>query len=490
MMPVTTFSQIFPRLRAAPSACLAGRDGSLTILSACMAAIVALAGLVAVDLARIDLAQQRLQSAVDAATLGSSRGMAEDDLDGNARKLFAANFPPGYLGAAVDDFTVQVSSDATGLQALTIVSTIDLPSITLSFGRRLGFGVKRLHASATAQRRVRTTELAMVLDNTGSLAGQPIKDLRTAAQNLSDTLFNGAEQVPGLYVAIVPYVATVNIGTQHTGWVVDPATRTTPPKAWSDYSPSTWKGCVRAESAPNDQTDATIAQSGKLTPFFWESASDNKWPQSGKVKETPANGNTGYGPNLGCGPPITPLTASRTVVNNAITKLDAWNRGGTMANVGLVWGWRALSPRWRGAWLNADGTPIPAAYPLDYNLSYNNKVIVLMTDGQNGWNSNDDSAYGRLNANTMGATSSNATSTINTRMLNACTALKNAGVVIFTVTFGSVDATTRTRYTNCASPTGMAQFPGQKYFNAPSGDDLRNAFKSIAGQLTELRLVK
>ena len=58
-----------------------------------------------------------------------------------------------------------------------------------------------------------------------------------------------------------------------------------------------------------------------------------------------------------------------------------WHRGGTMANLGLVWGWRVLSPRWRGLW---DGD-LPDELPLAYAEQNMEKVVILLTDGNNEW---------------------------------------------------------------------------------------------------------
>jgi hypothetical protein len=58
-----------------------------------------------------------------------------------------------------------------------------------------------------------------------------------------------------------------------------------------------------------------------------------------------------------------------------------WHRGGTMANLGLAWGWRVLSPRWRGLW---DGD-LADEMPLDYDEPNMEKVVILLTDGNNEW---------------------------------------------------------------------------------------------------------
>ncbi|WP_169728326.1 vWA domain-containing protein [Geminicoccus roseus] len=461
--------------------------------------LLGMAGLLALDVARIDLAQGRLQAAVDAAALAVTRDVASVTLEADARLIFEANLPRGYLGLVVEKFELSTSPGADGLQSLSLDVEASIPSAVLAASQAFGFTSKQLAVHASVARGTRTTELVMVLDNTGSMSGQPIQNLRSAARELSDILFKGQPHLPGLYVGIVPYVATVNIGKQHLDWIlpVQPGGLLPPLGisligSWQAYAPTSWKGCVMAQLPPFDMTDDTILTAGRFYPFYWASVLGglNVWPVLGKVLEVPQR-NDAYGPNLGCGPPITPLTSSRAIIEQAIDGLDAWNRGGTMANLGLVWGWRALSPKWRGFWRNADGSPISFSHPLDYDASHNTKVIVLMTDGQNGWYKDDYTAYGWPEANRMGTSKVNATEAINTRMASACTSLKNLGVVLFTITFGSVDEQTRTRFGACSSsPTQNPLFPGRKYFHAPTGEELRSAFSNIAGQLTELRLVK
>ena len=45
----------------------------------------------------------------------------------------------------------------------------------------------------------------------------------------------------------------------------------------------------------------------------------------------------------------------------------------------MVWGWRTISPRWRGLW----GGATPADMPFDRDEPLMDKAVVLMTDGEN-----------------------------------------------------------------------------------------------------------
>ena len=155
--------------------------------------------------------------------------------------------------------------------------------------------------------------------------------------------------------------------------------------------------------------------------------------------------------------------------------LSHWEGSGTVSSEGLMWGWRLLSP---GAPFT-DGKPYGEA----------DKVIVLMTDGMNmaaeqaGYATYTDyTAYGflthwRINP----ATYQSMHQHFNDRLLAACTNAKAAGITIYTVTFGNLSPEVRSLYEQCASKPPYA-------YSASTVTDLKDAFKSIAGSLTKVRL--
>ncbi|MGH6947803.1 MAG: pilus assembly protein TadG-related protein, partial [Kiloniellales bacterium] len=255
-----------------------------------------------------------------------------------------------------------------------------------------------------------------------------------------------------------------------------------------------WKGCVEARESPYDTTDDPPA-TAPFTALFWPSTAeqyggadgDNDWPP---IDAANAAENEGTGPNLGCGPPITPLIAEKSSVLDAIDEMEPWHRGGTMANMGLAWGWRTISPNWRGLW---DGAQ-PTELPLDYGTPLMDKVVILLTDGQNQWydwpdalpgNPNDDdypdadyTAYNRLSEGRLG-TASNGTANgiLNTRMASLCTAMKAQGIIMYTITFDLGDATTQDLYRDCATSPAH-------YHNSPTNDELTDIFRAIGNELS------
>ena len=280
-------------------------------------------------------------------------------------------------------------------------------------------------------------------------------------------------------------------------------------------------------SGPGDTPE--VVEHNSSVPATWGPylAGDNEWNPDGLESELKLDNdfyqNEGTGPNLGCGPAITPLVASKSTIQAAIDEMAPWHRGGTMANLGLAWGWRVLSPRWRGLW---DGD-LPEELPLAYEEPNMEKVIILLTDGNNEWydwpgpgdsacnnspprpfgglpgNNNFDpsttkcnqfrdlhpgadyTAYGRLSEGRLGTTNNGTARTvINNRMLALCTAMKDQDIIIYTMTFGPAPSTaTKDLYTSCATKPDM-------YFDAPTDSALQQAFVTIADELSALRIAE
>ncbi|MFO1106872.1 MAG: pilus assembly protein TadG-related protein [Amaricoccus sp.] len=415
------------------------------------------------------LLKSRMSKALDAAGLAAGRVAANDDVAQVARKYFDANF-----GEAADvtltDFKFELDSTKT---FVTLSAKATTPTV---FMQIFGQDQMLVAAQTVIQRQTTGMELALVLDNTGSMQDDnKFTGMQKAAHDLVSILYGPKSEIDNLWVSVVPFVAAVNIGSARTGWLAsgDKAIKT--PGAWA---PEKWKGCVMARSAPYDSDD-TPPSVQPFTSLLWPADSKyNVWSSS-KVVTSPLNSQSG--PNLACPTAILPLTAARASVDAAISAMSvAPKRAGTAGDIGVAWGWRTISPRWRGLW----GGTTPKTLPLDYKTELMDKVMVILTDGDNNLVTNDYSAYGYLKD--LGLTTSTARTMIDTRMAATCTTLKAAdkGVIIYTIVFGT-DTTTaaKTLLSGCASSPSM-------YFFAPDNATLAKAFNTIAGQLANLRIVK
>lgn len=427
---------------------------------------------VAVDSVAAYRVETRLQRSLDAAGLAAARAGLNVEPKDEALMFLETNFERDYSSAVIDHFDLQVTND----DEIIVEATYQHPN---AFMQLFGMPTTELGARSVIQRQVRGMELALVMDNTGSMrAGGRMDAMKLAATNLINIVFGAEEEHNNLWVALVPYSAMVNVGSEHTDWLASTDRVHTNP---SSFDPTTWKGCVMARGGGHDETDEPPSVA-PFESFYYASASDNVWPG---VNEANSAQNNGTGPNLGCGPTVTSLRSSKTAILAAIDEMQPWHRGGTTGNLGLAWGWRAVSPRWRGLW----PAPTPAQSPVDYDNSLVDKVVILLTDGQNqfydhgggGPSGSDMTAYGRLHDFGY-ATLALGRQEIDRRMARMCEQMKGAGIELYTVTFGSTpDDDTKALYRDCATSPG-------NYFHSPNNEQLQTAFRSIAGRMSYLRV--
>jgi hypothetical protein len=493
---------------------LADRRASAAPLVGLMAFVLLGATGLAVDTARGYLIKSKLSSAIDAAALAGGRDIEGDGVEARIRRYFDANFPEGYLGAELERFDIEFGPER---ETVTIAARVDLPT---TFMRIFGRDSMQVGASNRARRHARGLELALVMDNTGSMSWSEMSAMKEATRELVGVLYGEDDTAPNLWIALVPYTATVNVGTEHASWVDGIGDR--------DWWTADWKGCVEARPSPYDEGDATPAIEAfephyyaSTRPFYLAERQDDlddggdgrvggndwgpeSWNPSGagaglagdwRIDARRSAGNAAVGPNLGCGPAVTPLSANRSRVEAAIDEMNSWSRGGTMANLGLVWGWRAISPKWRGLWSGTD-----PKLPLDYETRYMDKAIVILTDGENQWYDwpgglpgrpergaypdADYNAYGRLADGRLGTTDNGVANVeLDRRMTAACDAIKAAGIEIYAVTFKVTDPDVKSLFRGCASAPA-------NYWNSPSNSDLSAAFREIGSKLSNLRLEK
>ncbi len=454
--------------------------GNVTMITAfAILPMMAGAGL-ATDASRAYMVENRLSKALDAAALSAGRVLFAGSGQAEAEGFFDANYPDNYLDSTVTDFTYSVGPDQ---RFITVTAEAQVSTM---FMQVLGEQTITVSSRSVVERQNRGAEIALVMDNTGSMRGGSKMDaMKAAGQDLVDIMFGDASELDHLYVSVVPYTATVNVGDHNWDWLKAGDKYHDSP---SPFDPTSWKGCVEARTTDDrDETDDPPSVA-RFNSFLYEANSiDNDWPE---IKEENYHQNSGTGPNLGCGPAITPLSNQKSTISDAVAEMQPWHRGGTTSNLGLVWGWRTLSPRWQGVWEQET----PAGFPLAYDEDLMDKVAIVLTDGVNQFyewkdsapGGSDYTAYGRLLDYMPSASDEDdVVPTLNDKFAKTCQAMKDEGIILYTITFGgsASGSALQDLYRNCASnPTN--------YYHAPDNDTLRAAFRSIGDKLSNLRIVE
>ena len=169
-----------------------------------------------VDIHRISTVRVNLQDALDAAALAAARSPYTEDADLQRVGLAAlkANlqaYPNVTLEEDQTSFTLNdedvVIADAR-VQVKTLVANIFLPPYGQLMDDYLPVG-----GHSEVDRSSRNIEVALVLDVTGSMAGQRIIDLKAAAKDLVDIIVQPVQSPYYSRLALVPYSMGVNLGS-------------------------------------------------------------------------------------------------------------------------------------------------------------------------------------------------------------------------------------------------------------------------------------
>lgn len=442
---------------------LGDRRGGITSYLALATVPLMLSAGVAVDVSRAYHARARLSHALDAAGLAVGASL---DSGATPQAVFDRFMNANYPNAAAalkGQSVVEVDGSVVRVSARIEMET--------SFMKLAGFDHLTIAAATEIVREESAMEVVLVLDNTGSMRGQKLETLRLAARELVDILFGDALVHDQLRVGVVPYAAAVNVGADAPNLVTQVG------QGFFDPSNNTkWKGCVLARPYPNDVLDSPMNAGNKWKVYRYDSGVDNRWPPVVIRSFYPWRVR---GPNVACPTPIAPLTGTKSKITAAIDAMEIW-WGGTFSNLGMVWGWRVLSPE------------RPFTQGRAYAEDDNTKAAILMTDGVNQFGKrifyspyrSDYTAYKYLDDRVLGTASySGATAVLDSRLAEVCANMKAKGIVIYTITFALNNATTQNLYRQCASDSS-------KYFNSPSNEDLRTAFRAIGNDLRQLHISK
>jgi Flp pilus assembly protein TadG len=395
--------------------------------------IVAFVG-AAVDYSRGNSAKAAIQAAADGTTLMLSKdapNLSKEQLGLRANDIFQAllNRPE------VTNLTVTpvFNEPQLGNFKLELTATANVPTM---FMRAFGHQTLAVDVYSEALWGLKKLELALALDNTGSMASSgKMTNLKTAAKTLLTTMKNAAKTEGDVKVAIIPFDTTVKIGTSFkdqdwfdidsaidcNGWLPGTGCNSS---NWKNY----WKGCVRDRAYPFDVQDDS--------------------PNTGDPK-------TLY-PVEDCGSlaQAMPLSTDWTALNGKVDEMAP--SGNTNVTIGLVWAWHALTAN----------TPYTEGSAPTPNLD---KVIIILTDGDN------TEAWDNLNSKKV-----TTRSAIDARTELVCNNIKAANIRIYAVRVIDGNATL---LRNCATNPTM-------YYDVQQASELNSVFSAIAQNLANLRIAK
>lgn len=415
------------RLRGPITRFTGDRRGAVAILFALAVFPLLTAVGAAVDYSRSAQVRTDLQSATDAAAIAIGRAAIElgrTDNKVQARQTFDAGFQRKD-GTSVTRF--EVTQDLR-----RIVLEVDA-RVPLVFAGFLGMNNLDVKARAEVPLDDVTIEVALVLDNTGSMAANgKMTALQTSAKNLITKLQNASTVNTKASIALVPFTTHVNVAPiDPIPWWVRIKPNDPDPKI-NGVNKSTWRGCILDRDQPHD-TRNTRPSTGTEETLF-PAAPFHPMPghyrcQAGLV-------------------PVIPLTRDFNLLR---TKIDEMTPDGdTNTGIGLAWGFAMLTP----------GMPMSPTTQAPGRLI--KKHILFLTDGintENRWTRD--------------------TALIDQRTAIVCNEIKTPsnGITIHAIRL--VDGN-ETLLQNCATPG--------KYYSVTNPAQLNAVFDAIAAELLSVRL--
>jgi Flp pilus assembly protein TadG len=407
------------------------QDGNIFILFAL--ALVPIIGAVgaAVDFSHGSSVKTAMQAAVDATALKLSKeaaSLTQSDLNKKADAIFKATFNRKEA-KDIKITPVYSAKDKT----LTIVGN---GSIKTDFMGLVGLKKLNIKASSTVAWGGMKLEVALVLDNTGSMATSGKMDALLAATDNFLTIMQKAAPAPGdVKIAIVPFDFQVNIGKSNSG------------KPWIDWSLLSKNGAAYVRDDDDDTRDDD--NNDKAAMSAWNGCVIDRAQPHDVLDTVPTGNSSTWYPAVNCSlAEIQPLTSDFSLLKDKAKTMKA--AGKTNLTIGLVWGWHVLTK----------GEPMTEASLPSKNIG---KYLIFMTDG--------------LNTQNRWSTSAKA---IDDRTRQVCANIKKGGIQVYTIRVLEGNAQL---LRECASNSSQ-------YFDVTQASQLTGVFTKIAGELSKLRISK
>jgi Flp pilus assembly protein TadG len=430
------------------------RSGNVAMMFA--AAIFPVVGTIglAVDFSRAAEVKAQLTAAVDSTALSlahASVNLTDAELQTKALALFNGNFKPGtktdsravHASRATAALTVEGSAAfQTRFMRVLNVKTLDVKAKS-----KVVWGSKQ------------KIEVVMALDNTGSMSGTKLQELKKAAKELVDTLEKSQGAPGSVKIGLVPFASTVRVDPKQNAYknanwirrddvpyVEQECTKKKVDGVWHEechdvsktraFNKNAWQGCIQDRDQLDnfDVTDKAFSSSKKNTLYP-------------AIETCPGAGGAQDESKLQL---VEPLTTDFNKLRTSIANMQA--AGSTNVTIGIVWGMSLLSKQ----------KPFDQGSSVTTGANAVKKYLIVLTDGENTKN--------RVTTNTAA---------IDARTKLACQAARDMGTV-FSIRMIEGDATLLKA---CASDP-------ENYHDVQAAADLSVAFRAIGNEIGQLRVAQ
>ena len=419
----------------------------------------------AVDYSHANSVKAAMQAALDSTALMLAKEASTDSntqLQANALKYFQALFTRPEARSV----TITATYTATSGSQVVVNGSALVPT---SFLGIIGYQNITVNGTSTTKWGTSRLRVALVLDNTGSMADDgKITALKSATHGLLTQLQSAVTTAGDVYVSIIPFSKDVNVGatSNYSGTWIDwddweaangswqntsscsghssrGRSRCNNTQTWVPANHKTWNGCITDRDQNYDQNvtaanpaDASLPASSASTLYPAEQYSNCPLAMMG-------------------------LSYDWTNMNSLVDQM--FPNGSTNQPIGLVWGWLSLT----------GGGPLTAPTK-DSNYQYQ-QVIILLSDGLN----TQDRWYGN---------GSSVSQSVDYRMYDGsgngtCANIKAAGITIYTIQVNTGGDPQSTLMQNCASSS-------DKFWMLTQANQIVSVFNQIGTNLTKLRVAK
>lgn len=374
----------------------------------------------AVDFSKITSERARLQASLDSAALaisGQGGNATVAKLKQRAQKYFDANYRNGQFGSNVTLTLVKIND------RFKLTGNLD---VDLTFMKLAGQNYTNISAASEVTAERKKIELALVLDNTGSMgsAGK-MPALKTAVNDLINKLQAKVQNPGDVKMSIVPFNTEVKINTNYfnASWLRWDVVLENTSLNWAARQPPTqgqWTGCLADRDQPYD---ISSAPAGIFTSRYVAA----KCHAASQAQ-------------------MEPLTTNLELIRTRAQSMSP--NGYTNVTMGLTMGLATLR----------NDSPFGQASSNGSNVE---KFLILLTDGnntRNRWSSSQNPIDARLTA--------------------ACNQAKAGNVKIFTIRVINGNASL---LQSCASNPSM-------YYNVQNANQLQPVFQQILDSIQGVRI--